>query len=197
MAFTPEDGTGLVNSNAYITLEYADSYHEDRGHASWGELDDDVKQACIVRATDYIDKRFAKKFLGTRQDNRQGLEWPRFSAVDDDGWLLEDVPVNIQKATAEYALRAAVYSELAPDPLLPVPTQDFTGDTLPEISTTGGPGDVAEISSKADIVEESIRYRGRQPKAGSVVSSGNIPEYPAADMLIQKVIETVRRIVRG
>lgn len=209
MAFTPEDGSGLDTANAYADVSYVDSYHADRGHASWAGLDTAIKQTCIVRATDYIDKRFGRKFRGQRRRREQELEWPRYNAFDDDGFLLADVdtvPRQLKKACAEYALRAAVYSELAPDPLLVVPLQDFTGDDLPEPADELPATAIREKSEKVDVVEESVAYQsptqryasGGRPPTSSLVATGDIPTYPAADLLLEELLTMgQRKLVRG
>lgn len=202
MAFTPDDGSGAEDSNAYIDVAYFDTYHGDRGHASAVALDDSVKKVCIVRATDYIDKRFCRKFRGRRQFFGQALEWPRIDAFDDDNYVFRRIPAQLQKACAEYALRAAVYSELAPDPLMPVPTQDFTDTDLPTAATEQGPGAIAEIDEKVDVLDEHVRYfspsqrlstAGGKVSTSSLVAAGNIPEYPAADLLLEKLLTTGKR----
>lgn len=202
MAFLVETGGGVDDANAYIDTDYFDDYHTDRGHTSAVALDDDVKKACIIRATDYVDKRFGRKFRGYRIHSTQGCEWPRLNAFDDSDFVLRDVPKNLKKAIAEYAFRAAIYSELAPDPLMPVPVQDTTGDDLPEIPTEQGPGAVAETDEKVDVIEEKVRFAspnqrlaalgGKSPTSG-IVSAGNIPEYPAADMLLEQLLTIGRR----
>lgn len=210
MAFTVEDGSALPDSNAYISVAFFQEYHADRGHASAASLVDADVQTCIVRASDYIDKRFGRKFRGKRTHQQQAMEWPRLNAVDDDGFVLvtvDEIPRSLMKACAEYALRAAVYSELAPDPLLPVPTQDFTDTELPDVSTEQGPGAIAETAVKVDVIEESVRFAspvqrnnvtGGKQSTSSLVGVGNIPEYPAADLLMEELLTSgQRRLVRG
>lgn len=43
MAFVVEDGSGIANANAYITVAYADEYFSDRGNADWAGMADDTK----------------------------------------------------------------------------------------------------------------------------------------------------------
>ena len=38
MAFIVEDGTNVENANAYVTVEFADSYFEDKGNTFWNSL---------------------------------------------------------------------------------------------------------------------------------------------------------------
>ena len=116
MAFTVEDGTGVEGANAYITIAWADAYHADRGNAAWSGADT-VKQQAIVRATDYIETRWAGRFKGVQEhlDPLQPLQWPRLNVRDINGLPVLGIPVNLMRATAEYALRALT-AQLLPDP---------------------------------------------------------------------------------
>ncbi len=114
MAFIVEDGTGLSDSNAYITVDFFKEYHTDRRNNYTGKTDAEI-QSGIIKATDYIDRRFGGSFVGCRQLNTQSLEWPRSGADYPDGRRALLVPKEVQQATAEYSLRA-LSGELAPDP---------------------------------------------------------------------------------
>lgn len=210
MAFTAETGQGLEAANSYVAVETADTYHTDRGHVSWTALSTAKKQQCLVRATDYIDKRFGRRFRGTRRSQRQALEWPRLDAFDDDHFLLaeqDEIPRALEKACAEYALRASLIGELAPDPPLPVPPQDL-GVNSPS-SPPGGDVVTGQISSKMEKVgeiEERTAYQTTSEVAartrnkvamGFTVSDHNIPEYPAADLLLEELLRTnSQRVLR-
>jgi len=107
MAFTPEDGTGLSTANANTTVEYADAYFAERNVTLWSDLFLSAKQAALIKGTDYIEMRWSSKF----KDNElfpdiQALSFPRNGKVA--------IPVNVLKATCEYALRAAT-GELTTD----------------------------------------------------------------------------------
>lgn len=163
MAFTVEDGTGLVDSNALISVAFADAYHTLRANTAWTGVQG-VKEAAIVRATDYLCNRF--KFLGDKFSEDQALEFPR--TYDDD---TAKMPVKMQQAVAEYAVRALT-TVLAPDP-----TTDLTG------------GRVVEKKEKVGPIEESTRY-------AEGVSLALLKPYPAADMLLRGLVDTVRRVIR-
>jgi len=188
MAFTVEDGTGLAAANAYVSVDYFRNYHRDRGHAFEGTTAQ-IQQS-IVRATDYIDKRFGRRFVGRRTDRGQALEWPRIDAFDRDTHLLNGVdaiPRQLQKACAEYALRALALltgtdADLSPDGADPV-------GELTSYSVTVGP------------ITESKTFAGantRSPQS-SIVSDSLIPEYPAADMWLEELLRSsvVRELRRG
>lgn len=63
MAFIVEDGSGIINSNALTTVAFADEYHTDRVNDAWTG-DNTAKQAAIINATDYLTKRFGRRFKG-------------------------------------------------------------------------------------------------------------------------------------
>ncbi len=204
--FTVEDGTGLAGSNAYLSVTEADDYHEGRGNTAWadGAVTTALKQDAIVRATDYIEKRFGTKFRGCRRSGDQALEWPRLDAWDDSGYSFADIPVKLKQAVAEYAIRSLTLFELSPDPRSPVqPQSHLTGAT----QSTEATGEVAKLREKVGPIEEETEFRdatGSISAAGnasksSLVSDYNIPEYPAADMLLQGLLisSLSRRIARG
>lgn len=175
MAFTPEDGTGLALANSYVTEAFADAYFVDRGNATWAAASSGDKQTALVRATDYIDKRFGIRFKGVKESSDQGLEWPRAGAVDNDGYVFDDVPRNLEKATCEYGLRA-LSATLAPD------------------NSNAG---VKITRKKVGPIETENELT--TPSSGSVVAPSSIPEYPEADLWIQELLKagTERRVVRG
>jgi hypothetical protein len=133
MAFTLEDGTGLEDANAYISVAFADSYFADRGITEWTGTDT-VKEQAIIRATDYIETRWGQSFLGEPEfpDTPQALSFPRL----DIG-----IPMALRRATAEYALRALATS-LMPDPTVnPIGvvsgTREKVGPLETEVSYSG------------------------------------------------------------
>lgn len=82
-----------------------------------------------------------------------------------------DMPVKMKQAVAEYALRALT-TVLAPDP-----TVDATG------------GKVLMKREKVGPVEEETQY-------SDSTSVSLLKPYPAADMLLRGLIDTVRRVIR-
>jgi hypothetical protein len=65
MAIVIEDGTGILSANAYGDNVEFKAYHADRGNAFTGG-GGDIDKACI-RATDYIENRFGRRFKGVKQ----------------------------------------------------------------------------------------------------------------------------------
>lgn len=170
MAIVVEDGTGLSTANAYCEVAWVDAWATDRDRDAWMRQVPTLKARFIVLATDYIDRNF--RFLGVRTNPGQALEFPRrgiplpSSASADyyetlDGMYLpsDEVPVNVMKACAEYALRAAVLAEQDLD-LQPDPAENLTGTIVDKTEQVG-------------TLMERTKWSGRTP-------SGT-PGYPAAD----------------
>lgn len=205
MAFTLETGDGVASANAYVDVAFVDEYHGDRGRTAWSG-GDSVKQAAIIRASEYVDKRFGGRFRGYRQDSGQALEWPRLDAEDDDGYLLQGVPFQLKKAVAEYALRALLSGELAPDPLRVAPDQTLAdGETR---ATSSGTGEVrstetnvgrgAVITKKTYVTSNEQAGSSNRTAGGSLNSASSIPEYPEADMWIRELLEhPSKKVSRG
>ena len=144
MAFTVEDGTGLNAANAYLALADFKTHHDDRG-SDYSDFDDTAIEQGIVQATDYIDKRFGRRFRGCKSTYAQGLEWPRVDAYTDEDYTLRDVPVPLEKATAEYALIALrLARDLAP---IPQPGFSIVDPVTGEVDEGGG-----QVSEKKEVV---------------------------------------------
>lgn len=199
MAFTVEDGTGLANANAFISVAFYRTYHTERGRnvPASPTLADATIQTWIIRATDYLVKRFGLKFKGARTTMVQALPFPR-TGITVDGVEVDDasLPITLQQATAEYALRASLVPELAPDPPLPFDTVDSEGNTV------SGSGPVIAKDEKVGPIEEATTYAGPKDiptsgKGSETVSGWVIPTYPAADLLIEPLISSSGKVIRN
>ena len=145
-----------------------------------------------------------RSFRGYREAKDQEREWPRLDAYDDAGYSLDDIPLDLQKACAEYGLRAALNGELAPDPAKPVQLQDLStttaqsGDIISGVvkarEDSVGRGEVVEKRTYA-TAQDLSEGSGKRSYSGSV-SGFNIPEYPAADMLIDKLLAPRNRTLQ-
>lgn len=194
MAFVAEDGTGLSNSNGYILEAFLDAHHDDRGR-DLSAYSTGQKTAAIVRATDYVDKRFGPKFKGYRQSQSQALEWPRIAAFDSDGYTFPDIPTQLQKAVAEYTWVALQLGELLPVPARPFSTIDLaTGEVVASVA-----GAMTRKKDKVGPLEQDVSYSDsagttivNKPggASSSIVSDMSLPEYPVADEWIRELIES-------
>lgn len=169
MAFVVETGAGVANANAYCSLAFADAYFADRNETAWTGSDNE-KQYAIVRATDYVDLRFSSAFIGESVSELQALSWPRKNTKLYD----KAVPVKLQRAVAEYALRALT-AKLAPDPVI-----SDTGFSVVTTKEVVGP------------IEQSYEIAG-----GNFKSQPNlIRPYPTADYLLVSLLKASKSVIR-
>ncbi len=101
-----DTGPGTSSANSYASVALADAYMASIGRADWAGIDT-LKEAALIRATQYIDGKFRRSWSGQKLNGRdQALDWPRTGAVDCDGYQIgNDIPPEIIKAVCEAALR--------------------------------------------------------------------------------------------
>jgi len=104
MAFRVETGAIVAGANSLCSVEYARQYHADRQHDKWFERPDE-HEAALIRATDFLCRRYGIRFQGERVTTTQALCWPRRIAVPGLTVLSTEVPTAIQSAVAEIAYR--------------------------------------------------------------------------------------------
>lgn len=157
-----QDDTGtVVGANAYLDLPGFKAYHDARNQSYVDPLTtvaftDDQISGAIVRSTDYMDKRF--NYIGWRRYSNQPTAWPRWDAVDINDRFLKGIPIGVQQACAEYALRALTLPQMVTDP-----ARDPTGRAIRSSTTKVGP------------IETQTYYEN---------SSFEMPRYPAADRIL-------------
>lgn len=121
MALVVEDGTGKTDAESYASIAQANAYHLSLGNAAWEDLDDEVKEQLLRKASAYM-ARYAERWLGVRRTSEQALDWPRGYVPRADCaltgelyWPEDEVPATIANACAALALRADT-DDLSPDP---------------------------------------------------------------------------------
>ncbi len=125
MALVVEDGTGKADAESYVSVADATAYHLAQGNAAWAAIaNDTLREQALRRATSYMEQVYRMSWAGSRVTNTQALSWPRawVPVKDSPGgyggfpdYVAQDVvPVQVSRACAELALRAAAGS-LAPD----------------------------------------------------------------------------------
>ena len=114
MAFVPETGAGLSNSNSYASVAQADSYYADRGNAEWAALTTTEKQQALIKGTDFLEATYRSSWKGYRVTSTQALSWPRAEVVADTFPIPANiVPLPVVYACAELALRSTTAELLA------------------------------------------------------------------------------------
>lgn len=129
---TVEDGSGLTDSEAYISVADADLYFSARGNNAWAALAEPAKEAALRLSTDYMAAVYGPKWCGERLTETQALDWPR---------RVEGVPVAVARANAELALRSLS------GPLLADQGPAVKSETVGPLSVT-----------YADGARQSVRY---------------------------------------
>ena len=115
--FTLEDGTGVVDANAYVSVATVTQYAEDYLEASseWTALPQATQERLIRVATRYLDAQFGTAWLGTRANETQALDWPRSGVYDRSGFYLAStaLPSALERACCQFIIEATA------DDLLP------------------------------------------------------------------------------
>lgn len=120
MTLIVEDGTGRADAQAYCSVAFSDAYHVSRGLTVWMSMLTEEKEAALVRATQFITQEYRRRWAGWRTSQTQALDWPRVGVPVIDGPIegglvaSNIVPIEVQQATAELALKAAAV-DLSPD----------------------------------------------------------------------------------
>lgn len=167
MAFLVQDDNGdVANATSYVTTAFVDAYFVDRNNSTWTGTAA-VKQAAVIKATDYIDRRYV--FIGWTRNTTQGTEWPRNDAIDRNDRIISGIPVEVEEATAELALRS-LSTDLSPDPVVDASL-----------------GEVRFTSIKVGPIEERKSFSYTR----------DFPKYPEVDALLRQLTVPLGDIVRG
>jgi hypothetical protein len=126
MAVVVEDGTGLTNSDVYVSVAAADAYFSSRGIDTWEGATGD-KEVALRRGRQYLENAYRGMFKGVRTNRTQALSWPRMASVaynssvvgviyDEDGWYINsnEIPQQLRDANCEAALLVLTGSTLEP-----------------------------------------------------------------------------------
>ena len=191
MALTVEDGTGLVGADAYTSVTDADAYFLASANATWAVATIPAKEVAIVKATRYMEKRFGTKWKGLIASSEQALGWPRRYVYDERGTeLVDQVPVQIARACAEYAVQALI-NPLIPETVYPI--------------ADGAPVPFGRINRKVEkvgpIYEETYYSTGaahasRVGSGSSWVDGDKVVQYPEADFLIGPFLKSTKGVSR-
>ena len=106
MGFVVETGAGLSTATSYVSVAEALAYHADRGNTAWAAGSTAATQVALMRATQAVDAKGLRRFVGTKLLETQALAWPREDGIDAEGYELasDAVPIAVKNATCEGAL---------------------------------------------------------------------------------------------
>ena len=159
--FIVEDGTGVSDANSYVSVGAADAYFSIRNNLWSG--DEIAKQSALIKATDYIDAKY-HKLPGQKLKASQSLLWPRVGLPQS----ITGMPIQLIKATFEYAFIALTQGSLAP---------------LPQYVDSGK---VLSVSKKR-VGPLEISYSDSENK-GFDGGSSPFRVYPIPDMLMEQLL---------
>lgn len=113
IVLTVENGTGLHNANAYVSVEDCNAFNNERPYAtSWLAVGLEDKKRAIIMATRLLDEHIDWYGQSKRSHNlnlstaeRQALSWPRSGVSDSDGYTVDQdtIPTWLKSATSEFA----------------------------------------------------------------------------------------------
>lgn len=173
MALEVEDGSGKADAESYISVADATAYHAARGNAAWAALASDiVREQMLRRGTEYMVQEYRMRWKGVRATAVQALDWPRglverpdyayagingYTTISGDYYFPSDeVPVEVQRACAEMALRA-ISTTLAPDLGAPV-TREKVGPI--EVEYAEGARQTTRYQAIDNILAPFLRISG-------------------------------------
>lgn len=108
MSLIVEDGTGLPDAEAYISVADASTYLAARGYTAWAALAEAAQEAALRKGADYMGQAYGTRWQGERVSSTQALDWPRTGVVAYGFDVASDsVPAAVANANAELALRAS------------------------------------------------------------------------------------------
>lgn len=165
MTIVVEDGTGLSTAESYASVADANTYFAKRLNAAWDELDDiDDKEPALIKATDFMERVYGQKWIGTRTSETQALSFPREGVKRVGGWNYYDndeIPREVKVACMELALK------VSSEPL----AADLTADDFIEAVTIGPISINYKESSPAVKIYREINDL-LAPLFGGIASSG-------------------------
>lgn len=110
MTLTVETGARVAGADSYVLTATIDTYWSARPHTAlstaWAAATSPNKEGAAREATAFLDAIYGAFYRGTRAGYLQGLEWPRSTALDNDGYPLPNLPPQLVLACCELAARA-------------------------------------------------------------------------------------------
>jgi hypothetical protein len=168
MALIIEDGTGIVDATAYVSVPFVENYFTGGRLDRFNELSD--KDSVIVTATQLVDISY--EWLGTRKTLDQGLSWPRTGAVFD-GFTVEGVPAAVKKAVCE-----AVWLSMTEESFFSTENDKEVARERVDVIDVSyvNPKDRKETATRFEILDKLLRnlYHTKEKSSGSSVGSARV-----------------------
>lgn len=175
MALIVETGSIVPNADAYADVAYVDTYEASyKPTSAWTAANTTSKEVAIRQATQYIDSFYRGLWSGLAVSDEQSLAWPRYSAVDAEGFTLasDTIPEKLKQAMAEAALRA------------------ISGTLLGDQTTPGG---IKKLQVKVGPLMKLTEYAGSASQQASYPMINNL----LAGLIISSPDSGIVRLIRG
>jgi hypothetical protein len=155
----------------YGSLAAATVYHSDRGNTAWAAAASDaLRTAALVRGSFAIDAAYGTRFRGAKPGG-QVLAWPRTDAEYGDGTSISGVPIEVEYAAYEAALRElASPRSMSPDVITGKIKKKVKVDVV-EVEYATGEGTAEEQRPIALVIEGLLAglLRSAEPPYALVV----------------------------
>lgn len=170
MVLIVEDGSGLANSEAYISVADADSYFASLGEAAWAAASSTVREQALRRAASFLDDRYEGRWRGRKNTATQALRWPRYGVVTPDALEVatNSIPEKLRRANAVAALLVVQGVSLF-------------------VNETEGEGSLAAERIKVGPIEVDESFAGAKSTA---------PVLPEIDALLKDLLKIGTRLGR-
>jgi hypothetical protein len=162
MALVVEDGSGKTDADSYLSVADCDAYHTNHSaSATWSGASTADKEKALRLATQYLDARYERRFVGVRFSREQSLHWPRSYVQQYDIYTISTttIPQELKDATAELALKQLSDTDLAPD-----------------------------VASGGNIAEEEVSVGSVKTRTKYVGQKGSAKEYTLVRYLLQPLL---------
>lgn len=146
MALIVEDGTGLVDSDSYISLADARTFAANYGITL--PTDDTEAEITLRKGTQYVDLQ-EDCFVGDRLNDTQALAYPR----DDDSGMPKALGRATVYAAAEFALGTDVR---ATDDGKSIASEEVTGAVAVSYFNNGKTGGTVTITRAMDALKSLL-----------------------------------------
>jgi hypothetical protein len=156
MPLIVEDGTGLSNADAYISLADARIYAAAYGYTL--PDDDTLAEIAIRQGTQYIDMQ-ESCFGGTRLVQAQSLSWPRLGAVNAYGFEIasDSIPLQLGYATVAAADEFGAGTDVrATDDGKSIASEEVTGAVAVSYFNNGKTGGTVTITKALDALKSLL-----------------------------------------
>jgi hypothetical protein len=171
MGLTVENGSGLSNADSYLSVADADTYYALYSSlAAWATALTAAKERALRLATRFLDARYGRRWIGTRVNAVQALDWPRMGVCDSDGFALDStvIPQAVKNAVAEAAFRVAAGEDLQ-----------------------------ADLESSAGVIMESVKVGPIEETKQYSEPDGPLTEYQVIDGLLRRLLRSGNEIRRA